>query len=369
MIPFLDLQAQHAALRAELEPALARVLASGQFVLGDEVARLEEEFASYCGTRFAIALNSGTSALHLALLAAGIGPGDEVITTPMTFVATVAAILYAGARPVLVDIDPATWTIDPARIAAAITPRTRAILPVHLHGRMAAMEPILSLADAHGLAVIEDAAQAHGAEEHGRRAGSLGDAGCFSFYPGKNLGACGEGGAVVTSDARLAQRVRLLRDWGQAGKYRHVIKGYNCRMDALQAAILLVKLGHIEAWTEARRAHARRYDALLAGTGIGLPAPAAEARHVYHVYAVRLRRRDAVQQQLARAGIATGIHYPVPVHLQPAYADLGCRRGDFPHAERLAAETLSLPLYPELDPDQVRRVAATLGAVAMAEEA
>jgi dTDP-4-amino-4,6-dideoxygalactose transaminase len=369
MIPFLDLKAQHAALKEELEPAVCRVLASGQFVLGEEVARFEEEFATYCGTRFAIALNSGTSALHLALLAARVGLGDEVITTPATFVATVAAILYTGAKPVLVDIDPATWTIDPARIEAAITGRTKAILPVHLHGRPADMEPILSLADAHGLTVIEDAAQAHGAEYRGRRVGSLGDVGCFSFYPGKNLGACGEGGAVVTNDASLAQAVRLLRDWGQAGKYRHVTKGYNCRMEAIQAAILTVKLKHLEAWTETRRAHARRYDALLPQTGVGMPAPTFDSRHVYHVYAVRVRDRDAVQRRLALAGIATGIHYPTPVHLQPAYADIGYHRGDFPLAESLAAETLSLPMYPELLPDQVGRVAETLGAMATVEEA
>jgi dTDP-4-amino-4,6-dideoxygalactose transaminase len=370
MIPFLDLRPQHAALGDELGAAVRRVLASGQFVLGEEVERFEDQFASYCGTRFAIALNTGTSALHLALLAAGIGPGDEVITTPMTFVATVAAILYTGARPVLVDIDPVTWTIDPAGIAAAITPRTRAILPVHLHGRVAAMHPIVSLADAHGLAVIEDAAQAHGAEREGRRAGSIGDAGCFSFYPGKNLAACGEGGAVVTNDARLANAVRLLRDWGQVAKYHHVVKGFNYRMDAIQAALLGVKLGHIEGWTEARRGHARRYDALLAGTEVAVPATSPNTRHVYHVYAIRVRERDGVRQRLSDMGIATGIHYPVPVHLQPAYADLGYRHGDFPIAERLAGETLSLPMYPELLPDQLSRVAQAISTLtARAEEA
>lgn len=365
MIPLLDLKAQHAPLRGDLAAAIERVLASGQFVLGAEVEAFEEHFASYCGTRFAIALNSGTSALHLALLAAGIGPGDEVITTPMTFVATAAAVLYSGARPVLVDIDPVSWTIDPERVAAAITPRTRAILPVHLHGRMAAMDELLSLADARGLAVIEDAAQAHGAELAGRRAGSIGDAGCFSFYPGKNLGACGEGGALVTDDARIADAVRLLRDWGQAGKYHHVVNGYNYRMDAIQAAILDVKLGRIEAWTEARRRHAQRYGALLAGAGIGTPQAPLDARHVYHVYAVRVPARDAVRQQLHEMGIATGIHYPVPVHLQPAYAQLGYRRGDFPIAEKLAAETLSLPMYPELSADQVDSVAQAVASLAV----
>lgn len=371
MIPFLDLQAQHRDLAPELEAAFARVLRSGQFVLGAEVEAFEAAFARHCGARFAVAVDTGTSALHLALLAAGVGPGDEVITTPMTFVATVAAILYAGAKPVLADVDPLTWTIDPARAAAAVTPRTRAILPVHLHGRMADMDPLLSLADAHGLVVVEDAAQAHGAEDRGRRAGSVGDVGCFSFYPGKNLGACGEGGAVVTDDAGLADTVRTLRDWGQAGKYHHVRKGFNHRMDALQGAILGVKLRHLDAWTEARRRHAARYDALLAGVpAVRTPAPCPDdGRHVYHVYAVQLDDRDAARRRLAEAGIGTGAHYPVPVHLQPAYADLGYRRGDFPVAERLAARTLSLPMYPELSADQIARVAEVLRAARAVEPA
>jgi len=360
VIPFLDLKAQYQTIRGELDAAVLRVLESSQFILGDEVAAFESEFAAYCGVRHAVGLNSGTSALHLALLAAGVGPGDEVITTPMTFVATAAAIVYAGATPVFVDIDPVTGTIDPERIDRAVTARTKAILPVHLHGLMVDMAPILSLADAHGLVVIEDAAQAHGAEYGGRRAGSIGDLGCFSFYPGKNLGACGEGGAVVTNDARLAESIRMLRDWGQASKYHHVMKGYNYRMEGIQGAVLGVKLRHIEAWTEARRRHADHYDALLSGSGIGMPASMAGSRHVYHVYAVRLRNRDAMQQRLSRAGIATGIHYPVPVHLQPAYADLAHGPGDFPHAERFAAETLSLPMFPELADEHIERVCAAL---------
>jgi dTDP-4-amino-4,6-dideoxygalactose transaminase len=360
VIPFLDLQAQYRSIRAELDGAVLRVLESSQFILGDEVAAFESEFAAYCGVRHAVGVNSGTSALHLALLAAGIGTGDEVITTPMTFVATVAAILYAGATPVFVDIDPLTGTMDPDRIEEAITTRTKAILPVHLHGCMVDLDPILSLADAHRLAVIEDAAQAHGAEHKGRRAGSIGDIGCFSFYPGKNLGACGEAGAVVTNDSRLAETIRMLRDWGQASKYRHLVKGYNYRMEGVQGAVLRVKLSHIEAWTQARRQHAERYDALLSGCGIGTPASMPASRHVYHVYAVRLRNRDATQQLLRRVGVATGIHYPIPVHLQPAYADLGHRPGDFPHAERFAAETLSLPMFPELTGEQIQRVCTAL---------
>jgi dTDP-4-amino-4,6-dideoxygalactose transaminase len=360
VIPFLDLQAQYQTIRGELDAAVLRVLESSQFILGDEVAAFECEFAAYCGARHAVGLNSGTSALHLALLAAGVGPGDEVITTPMTFVATVAAIVYAGATPVFVDIDPLTGTIDPDRIGPAISARTKAVLPVHLHGLMADLDPILSLADTHGLVVIEDAAQAHGAEYEGRRAGSIGDIGCFSFYPGKNLGACGEGGAVVTNDAHLAETIRMLRDWGQASKYIHLIKGYNYRMEGIQGAVLGVKLRYLEGWTEARRRHADYYDALLSGSAIGMPASIPGSRHVYHVYAVRLRNRDTVQQRLGRVGVATGIHYPVPVHLQPAYADLGNGPGDFPHAERFAAETLSLPMFPELADEQIERVCAAL---------
>ena len=360
MIPLVDLRAQYHSVKDEIDTAALRVLESTQFILGEEVATFEHEFAAYCNTRYAVALNSGTSALHLALLAAGIGPGDEVITTPMTFVATVAAIVYTGAKPVFVDIDPLTWTIDATRVQHAITPRTRAVVPVHLHGLMADMDPIVSLADTHGLAVIEDAAQAHGAEFMGRRAGSMGDMGCFSFYPGKNLGACGEGGAVVTTDARLAEAIRMLRDWGQASKYHHLVKGYNYRMEGIQGAVLGVKLRYLEAWTEARRRHAGHYDALLAGAGIGTPPSIPGLRHVYHVYAVRLGNRESVQQHLGRAGIATGIHYPLPVHLQPAYADLGYGPGDFPHAERLAAETLSLPMFPELAEEQIERVCTAL---------
>ena len=360
MIPLVDIQAQNRALAPDLERAFARVLDSGRFVLGEEVEAFEEQFAAYCGTRHAIAVSSGTSALHMALLAAGIGPGDEVITTPMTFVATVAAILYAGARPVLVDIDPVSRTIDAAEIERVLTPRSKAIMPVHLHGGMADMAAIATLADTYGLVVIEDAAQAHGAEQNGRRAGSIGVMGCFSFYPGKNLGACGEGGAVVTNNAEHADTVRTLRDWGQRGKYNHVIHGFNYRMEAIQAALLSVKLPYLERWTEARRQHAAHYGDLLRDSGIGLPAEARGTRHVFHAYAVELSDRDSTQQHLQRAGIATGIHYPVPVHLQPAYASLGYRRGDFPVAERFARSTLSLPLYPELQREQVERVVHAL---------
>jgi dTDP-4-amino-4,6-dideoxygalactose transaminase len=360
VVPFLDLKAQHEQMRPEIDAAVMRVIDSAQFVLGPEVAAFEERFAGYCGVQSCAALNSGTSALHLALLAAGIGPGDEVITVSMTFVATTAAILYCGAKPVFVDVDPNTWTMDPNLIEAAITPRTKAILPVHLHGLMADMDPIMELARRHDLVVIEDAAQSHGAEYKGRRAGSIGDIGCFSFYPGKNLGAYGEGGAVVSNNPDLARKVALLRDWGQESKYNHVIAGYNYRMDGIQGAVLNVKMQYIEAWTEARRRVAADYDRLLAKSGYNRPASPSHCRHVYHVYAVALSHRDDVQKTLQAEGIATGIHYPVPVHLQKAYADLKYKPGDFPVTESLAGRFLSLPIYAELRPEQVLEVVLAL---------
>lgn len=360
MIPFLDLKAQYRQLKPEIDEAISRALESAQFVLGPEVVSFEEKFASYCDVAHCKAVSSGTSALHLALLAAGVGPGDEVITVPMTFVATTAAILYSGARPVFVDVHPDTWTMDPALIEAAITPRTKAILPVHLHGLMADMDAITAIARRHQLIVIEDAAQAHGAEYKGRRAGSIGNLGCFSFYPGKNLGAYGEGGAVVCNDPELAQRVALLRDWGQESKYNHVVAGYNYRMDGIQGAILNVKMKYIEDWTEARRAVAARYDRLLEGLSVNGPSAPPYVRHVYHVYSVQLAQRDHVQAALQAAGVATGIHYPVPVHVQKAYASLGYRAGDFPVTEMLARQFLSLPIYPELQPEQIAMVTSEL---------
>jgi dTDP-4-amino-4,6-dideoxygalactose transaminase len=369
LIPFLDLKAQYCQIKPEVDAAVARAIESTQFVLGPEVVGFEERFAGYCQAKHCYALNSGTSALHLALLAAGIGPGDEVITVSMTFVATTAAILYSGATPVFVDVDPISWTMDPALIEAAITPRTKAILPVHLHGLMADMDPIMALARRHGLVVIEDAAQAHGAEYKGRRAGSIGDLGCFSFYPGKNLGAFGEGGAVVTSRADFGRAIALLRDWGQEAKYNHVVAGYNYRMDGIQGAVLNVKMNYIEAWTEARRSVAAQYDRLLARLASARPQPPAHSRHVYHVYAVRLPQRDAVLNCLQQAGIGVGIHYPVPVHLQKAYAGLGYRAGDFPVTERLAKQFLSLPIYPELRLEQAAEVVTQLENAASVEAA
>src|SRR5258708_1234518 len=317
-IPYLDLKAQYQSIKPEIDAAIARVLESSQFVVGAEVASFEQEFAVYCGTSACIALNSGTSALHLALLAAGIGSGDEVITVPFTFVASVAAVLYAGARPVLVDIDPQTFTIDPAAIEKAITPRTKAILPVHLYGQSADMDPIMEIARARNLVVIEDAAQAHGAKYKGRPVGSIGDIACFSFYPTKNLGAYGEGGAVTTNNPQHADTIRKLRDWGQDRKYHHVLRGYNYRMEGLQGPILRVKLRHLAQWTEARRAHAAHYNALLAESGLVLPAQMPCARHVYHSYPARSDDRNALQAALQGEGIQTGVHYALPAHLQPA---------------------------------------------------
>jgi dTDP-4-amino-4,6-dideoxygalactose transaminase len=369
VIPFLDLKAQYQQMKSETDAAVARVIDSAQFVLGPEVAAFEERFADYCRVKHCTALNSGTSALHLALLAAGIGPGDEVITVSMTFVATTAAILYCGAKPVFVDVDPDTWTMDPTLIKAAITPRTRAILPVHLHGLMADMDPIIEIARRHELVVIEDAAQSHGAEYKGRRAGSIGDIGCFSFYPGKNLGAYGEAGAAVSNNPELTRQMILLRDWGQESKYKHVVPGYNYRMDGIQGAVLKVKMDYIEAWTEARRAVASHYDRLLASSRYRRPAPPSHSRHVYHVYAIQLAQRDEVQKALQAAGIGTGIHYPVPVHLQHAYADLGYGLGDFPVTEALADRFLSLPIYAELRREQVAEVVRRLEQAALVRAA
>jgi len=368
MIPFVDLKAQYAAIKPEVDRAIAGVLENCDFVLGRDVAAFEKEFAEYCDSDHGIGVNTGTSALHLALLAAHVGPGDEVITVPFTFVATVSAIVYTGATPVFVDIDPTTFTIDPDAIEAAVTRRTKAIIPVHLYGQTADMDRVLAVARRHRLTVIEDAAQAHGAEYNGRRAGSLGDIACFSFYPGKNLGAYGEGGMVVTDNPQYVRAIRMLRDWGAERKYHHVLKGYNYRLETIQAAVLRVKLRYIEKWTEARRSAAARYDRLLADSGIATPRAMAYARHVYHIYAVRTKRRAAWQEALAAQGIQTGIHYPTPVHLLPAFEDLGYRAGQFPHSERAANEVLSLPMYPEITPAQCEAVATALCRLASTEE-
>ncbi len=357
MIPFVDLKSQYNSIKDEINTAVLNVLDSTQFILGDEVLALEQEFAAYCSAEHGVALNTGTSALHLALLAAGIGAGDEVITVPFTFVATVSAIAYTGATPVFVDIDPVSYTMDVNQIEKAITAKTKAIMPVHLYGQPADMDPIMEIAHRHGLKVIEDAAQAHRSEYKGRRVGSLGDIGCFSFYPGKNLGAYGEGGMAVTNNPEYARKMRMLRDWGQDGRYNHVMKGYNYRMDGIQGAILRVKLRYLDRWTDARRTHAAQYDALLADSGLKTPVAMPYGHHVYHVYVLRVPQREALQQKLNEQGIQTGIHYPIPVHLQKAFADLGHHEGDFPESELVAAEVLSLPMYPELSEAQINVIA------------
>ncbi|MFO7303355.1 MAG: DegT/DnrJ/EryC1/StrS family aminotransferase [Acidobacteriota bacterium] len=360
VIPYLDLAAQYRGIKSEIRAAMDRVLDTNAYILGPEVKAFEEAFAAAHDVRHAVAVNSGTSALHLALLALGVGPGDEVITTPFTFIATVAAIGYTGATPVFVDIDPESFTLDPSKIEAAITPKTKVIMPVHLYGQPADMDPILAVAERHGLHVVEDAAQAHLAEYKGRKVGSFGAIACFSFYPGKNLGAYGEGGAAVTNDDRYAATMRALRDWGQTERYRHAMKGYNYRMDGLQGAVLGVKMPHLDAWTEGRRRVAAAYREQFEPAGVALPKEMPYARHVYHVYAIRVADRAAAQRALQEAGIQTGIHYPIPVHLQEAWAELGYRRGDFPHAEQAADEVLSLPIYAELTDEQVARVASAV---------
>jgi dTDP-4-amino-4,6-dideoxygalactose transaminase len=356
MIPLVDLKSQYEAIKGEIDEAIAQVVQSCQFILGEPVQAFEENFAEYCETRFACGVNSGTSALHLALLAAKVGPGDEVITVSYTFVATAAAILYTGARPVFVDIDPRTCNIDPAKIESAITPRTKVIMPVHLYGNCADMDEIMEIARRHNLIVIEDAAQAHGADYQGRRAGGMGHLACFSFYPGKNLGAYGEAGAVVTNDEEYATLIRQLRDHGQSEKYRHERLGYNYRMEAIQGAVLKVKLKYLDHWNDARRKHAELYRRELVDTDVRLLEETAGSKSVHHVFPVFTRQRDELHRSLQASGVSTGIHYPIPVHLQHGYRDPGYRAGDFPHTEKAAAETLTLPMYPELTREDLMRV-------------
>lgn len=360
MIPYLDLKAQYAAIQSEIEAAVLKVLASTEYALGGEVAQFEEEFAAYSGAQYGVGVNSGTSALHLALLAAGLGPGDEAVTVPYTFVATTAAIRYTGATPVFVDIDPTTYTIDVKKIEEQITPKTKAIVPVHLYGQPCDMDPILEIARKHKLVVIEDAAQAHGAVYKGKHVGSMGDMAAFSFYPGKNLGACGEAGLVTTNNAEYARQIRLLRNWGTEQRYFHMLKGFNYRMDNIQGAVLRVKLKYLDRWTEARRANAARYTEQLKGAGVVLPHAAPERRHVFHVYAIRSPRRQALTGFLTAREIQFGIHYPEPIHLTRAHEDLGYKRGDFPIAETVSEQVLSLPLYPEMTRVQVDTVAAAV---------
>ncbi len=360
-IPFVDLKSHHAPHREEFDQAIAEVIDAGAFAGGPFVAEFERDFARYCECKYAAGLGSGTEALWLALLALDVGPGDEVITVPSTFMATAEAITYAGATPVFVDVDEQTYTMNPAQLKAAFTDRTKALMPVHLFGQSADMDPILEFARENEVPVIEDASQAHGALYKGRKVGSLGDIGCFSFYPGKNLGAFGEAGASVTNNPELDRKIRVLREHGQTSKYYHSMIGWNCRMDGIQAAVLRIKLRHLERGNQARRSHAARYNRAFEGTdGIIAPHAAGFAQHVYHIYAIRVQERDELLQHLEREGIGCGVHYPVPIHLQDAYASLGHQRGSFPVSEATSAEFISLPMFPELTSAQIDAVAATV---------
>lgn len=360
-VPFLDLRKQHEPLMPELLDAFREVTEASAFAGGPYVERFEGEFAQYCHTQYALGVGSGTDALWLSLLALGIGPGDEVVTVPNSFMATAEAISLCGARPVFVDIDERTYTMDPQQLEGAITLRTQAIIPVHIFGQTADMDSIQSVARRYGMPVVEDACQAHGAEYKGHKAGAVGVAACFSFYPGKNLGAFGEAGAVTTDEPELHQRIRMLRDHGQDGKHKHTTIGWNARMDGIQAAVLSVKLRHLDEANTARRAHAHLYDQLLADDErIVRPYVATGNLHAYHIYAVRISNRDRVMQRMAQRGIKCAVHYPVPIHLQKAYSFLGYGAGSFPVAERCAKEFLSLPMFPELQPEQVRAVVTAL---------
>ncbi len=359
-VPLVDLGAQYTTIGGEVEAAITSVLQASDFILGSHVQLFEEEFARYCDARCAIGVDSGLSGLELILRAYGIGPGDEVITAANTFIATALAISHAGARPVLVDCDPQTYTLDIARVEAAITSRTKAIMPVHLYGQPVDMAPLLDIARARGLVVVEDACQAHGARYHGRRVGSLGDAAAFSFYPGKNLGAYGDGGMVVTNDERLADALRVMRNYGQREKYHHITQGFNRRLDTLQAAVLRTKLPYLDGWNAARRAHARLYNQLLEVDGITIPEEAGYAESVWHLYVIRVENRDALKTHLASQGVSAGVHYPVPIHLQPAYQDLGYARGDFPVSETYAEQIISLPMYAECTLEMIEHVAETV---------
>jgi dTDP-4-amino-4,6-dideoxygalactose transaminase len=358
-VPFVDLQAQFRALREEIVPRVTQVMEDAKFILGPDVGIFDENFAGYVGSRYCVSLESGTAALALVLEALGLGPGDEVIIPANTYIASAIAVSAVGAKPVLVDMDE-TYLLDPSLLESALTSRTRAVMPVHLYGQAVPMDPVMDFARRRGLRVIEDASQAHGARWNGRRVGTFGDAGCFSFYPGKNLGAYGDAGAVVTDDAELADKLRLLRDFGQRRKNEHLLKAGNCRLDTIQAAVLDVKLRHLDRWNEARRRNARAYDAKLAQIGIAPPPCLHDEGHVYHLYVIEVGNRADVQSALAESGIATGIHYPIPIHLQPAYRELGLGPGSFPRTERSAQRILSLPMFAELTEEQIDLVVGAI---------
>jgi dTDP-4-amino-4,6-dideoxygalactose transaminase len=359
-MPFVDLAAQYVAVAEEIDEAILKVLHGTDFILGRDVGLFEEEFAAFCEAEYAVGVDSGMSALELALRAYGIGSGDEVITAANTFIATALAISYTGATPVLVDVEPQTYTMDVSQLEGAITSRTKAIIPVHLYGHPADMDPVLEIAQQHGLVVIEDACQAHGAKYKGKCVGSLGHAAAFSFYPAKNLGAYGDGGMVVTNDERVAESLQMLRNYGQREKYHHLLRGYNHRLDTLQAAVLRVKLKYLDAWNAARRRHAQLYGELLAHSGVVTPVDADYAQSVYHVYVIRVEDRDGLRAYLDDKGISTGIHYPIPIHLQEAYRDLGYEKNSFPVTEEYAEQILSLPMYAELESNSIEYIASAI---------
>ena len=345
-VPFVDLKALHRPIESELSEGIARVMRNASFVQGPEVKAFEEDFAKYLGARHCVAVNSGTAALHLTLLALGIGPGDEVITVSHTFIATSEAISAVGARPVFVDVDPVSYCMNPALVEAAITSRTKAILPVHLYGNVADMDALMAIARKHNLILVEDACQAHGAQYKGRMAGTFGVAGCYSFYPGKNLGACGEGGAMVTDDEALATKIRMWREHGSLKKYEHAFPGFNFRMEGIQGAVLATKLKYLDGWNDSRRAVAKRYRERLAGQSVVIPTEAPNTRHIYHLYVIQTEDRDLLREHLTSRGIETGLHYPIPLHLQEAYLSLGYRKGVFPVTEQVTERIVSLPMYP-----------------------
>ena len=363
-IPFVDLKKQYQSISKEIDAAIYDVLQKGWFILGDNVVTFEEEFAKYCNTKYAIGVASGTDALTLSIEALGIGEGDEVITVPNTFIATVDAISRNRAKPVFVDIDSETYNIDVDKIEEKITDKTKAIIPVHLYGQPADMDSIVKIAREYDLKIIEDGCQAHGSEYNGKKVGSLGDVGCFSFYPGKNLGAYGDGGIVVTNNFEIAEIIRILRNYGQKIKYHHDIVGYNSRLDEIQAAVLRVKLKYLDKWNELRRLHSKEYNEFLSEiSGIVLPFSEENVKHVYHLYVIRCENRDAIQEKLSSKGISTGIHYPVPIHLQLAYTKLGYCKGDFPITEEYVKKIISLPIFPELTFDEVRYVSEQIKAI------
>lgn len=365
-IPFVDLQTQYRNLSEEMNPRLLKAIADCHFILGENVDKFEQEFADYCAVKYAVSTSSGTAALFLTLLSLGIGKGDEVITAANTFIATVLAIHYTGARPVLVDVDEASFNLDIEKTKAAITKRTKAILPVHLYGQPVDLEPLVALAKEHNLKVVEDACQAHGAEYKGKKVGAFGQASAFSFYPGKNLGAYGDGGMIVTNHTEIKEKLIVLRNYGQKQKYHHLVKGYNARLDTIQAEILRVKLQYLDRWNDSRRKNAEVYNSLLQNEAgnIILPQQMPETKHVWHLYVIRTKKRDALQKYLKESGVATGIHYPILIHLQPAFADLGYKKGDFPITEKVSDEILSLPMYPELKEEQIKYVVQRIKEVA-----